>query len=108
MMPDPVLLSSPRGNYRLVVVEQTGTEAGSWILTVSMEHAGGLEKFAFRCIVSQASLGSLGINDPCEAAAGMAGWLQRDFENVREAALKSIRTERRLAEFNLDSLGEPR
>ncbi len=101
MMAEPVLLNTPRGRYRLVLLEQAGT--GPWVLTVSVEHAGGLEKFAFRCLLSQGSLQRLGIDHPSAACAGMAGWVEREFETVREAALKSIRTERRLTEFSLDS-----
>ncbi len=97
-----VLLQTSRGSYCLSLVEHSGPPSGPWILTLSMEHAGGLEKFAFRCLLGQPLIRTAGLNAPSAACARLASWLERDFEAVREAALKSIRSERRLAEFNLD------
>jgi hypothetical protein len=101
-MADLVPLKTSRGSYRLSLVEQSGPACGPWVLTLSMEHAGGLEKFAFRCQLTRALIQKAGINQPSAACARLAGWLERDFETVREAALKSIRSERRLAEFSPD------
>jgi hypothetical protein len=98
-MADPILLNTSRGAYRLALVEQSGAAAGPWVLTLSTEHTGGLEKFAFRCVVSPAYLQKAGINDPSAACIGLARWLEREFEKVRETALKSIRSERRLADI---------
>ena len=100
-MADPVLLNTARGAYRLSLVEQTEA-AGLWVLTLSAEHAGGLEKFAFRCHVAAELLKNAGIADPAAVCARLAGWIEREFEQVREAALKSIRSEHRMADFEFD------
>jgi hypothetical protein len=102
MTADPVLLKTSRGNYRLTLAEEAERASGQIFLTLAMEHAGGLEKFAFRCRVAQALLQKIGISEASAICSRLSGWLERDFEAVREAALKSIRAERRLAEFNLD------
>ena len=101
-MADPVLLNTARGAYRLSLVEQTAAGVGPWMLTLSAEHAGGLEKFAFRCHIAPELLEEAAIADPTVACARLAGWLEKQFEQIREAALKSIRSERRLAEIEFD------
>ncbi len=94
-----VEFDTSRGRYRLSVAGQESV-CGAASLTLSAEHAGGLEKFAFRCIIASALLQRVG---GVEAAPQrLAGWLERQFEQIREAALKSIRSERRLAEFGFD------
>src|SRR5271155_5189284 len=102
-MAGPALLNTARGTYRLTVAEQSVPADGSWILTLAAEHQGGLEKFAFRCRIAQPLLqGTSAVADSSAACARLAGWLERQFEQVREAALKSIRSARRLAEFEFD------
>jgi hypothetical protein len=88
------LLTTPRGSYRLIVLDTVGAGAGA-LATVSLEHSGGLEKFAFRCRLA----GSLVEATPARVCSLLQPWLEKNFESVREAALKSIRTERRLAEL---------
>ncbi|HEV3115066.1 MAG TPA: hypothetical protein VGY99_31665 [Candidatus Binataceae bacterium] len=105
-MADPLLLNTARGAYRLSAVEQTAAGGGAWVLTLSAEHAGGLEKFAFRCHIAAELLEKAAISDSTAACARIAGWLEGHFEQVREAALKSIRSERRLAEIEFDQ-GNP-
>jgi hypothetical protein len=101
-MADPVPLNTARGAYWLSLVEQTAAGAGPWVLTLSAEHAGGLEKFAFRCHIAPQLLEKAAIADPMAACARIAGWLEGQFEQIRETALKSIRSERRLAEIEFD------
>jgi hypothetical protein len=100
-MPQPALLNTPRGVYRLSLVEAAASE-GVWTLTVSAEHAGGLEKFALRCHIAEPLLQHAAIADAAAACARLAGWMEGQFEQIREAALKSIRSERRLAEIEFD------
>jgi hypothetical protein len=97
-------LNTARGSYRLTLVEQTEVGADPWTLTLSAEHAGGLEKFAFRCRIAAGVLGKTAIVDASDACARVARWMEGQFEQIREAALKSIRSERRLAEFEFDEL----
>lgn len=101
-MAEPLLLNTARGAYRLSLVEQTAAGGGPWVLTLSAEHAGGLEKFAFRCHIAPRLLVKAAITEPTAACARIAGWLEKQFEQVREAALKSIRSERRLADIQFD------
>jgi len=86
----------------LTVAEQSAPANGSWILTLAVEHQGGLEKFAFRCRIANPLLERAPQSDSTAVCVRLAGWLERRFEQVREAALKSIRSERRLAEFEFD------
>jgi hypothetical protein len=72
------------------------------VLTLSAEHAGGLEKFAFRCHIAPQLLEKAAITEPAAACTRIAGWMEKQFEQVREAALKSIRSEHRLAEIEFD------
>ncbi|MGO9060576.1 MAG: hypothetical protein ACLQU2_24800 [Candidatus Binataceae bacterium] len=101
-MADPALLNTARGTYRLSVAEQAASDEGSWTLTLAAEHQGGLEKFAFRCRIAGAVLQRAAVADSAAACVRLAAWLQGQFEQVREAALKSIRAERRLLEFEFD------
>jgi hypothetical protein len=100
-MSAPALLNTARGAYRLSVAEEEAAEGGAWTVVLAVEHAGGLEKFGFRCRMAQPLLGEAGAGKKL-ACARLAGWLEGNFEAVREAALKSVRSERRLAEFEFD------
>ena len=101
-MAEPALLKTARGAYRLSVAEEAGPDGDAWTLTLAAEHAGGLEKFGFRCRIAEALLKQAGIGARRNPGARLAGWLEGHFEQVREAALKSVRSERRLAEFEFD------
>jgi|SRR5580704_12709710 hypothetical protein len=101
-MAQPDLINTARGIYRLTVGEQSAIADGSWVLTLAAEHQGGLEKFAFRCRIAQSLLQRSSAAELPAACGRVANWLQGQFEQVREAALKSIRSERRLAEFDFD------
>jgi len=101
-MAQPALINTARGAYRLTVAEQSAPANGSWILTLSAEHQGGLEKFAFRCVIADALLKQAPGLDSTALCARLAVWLEKQFEQVREAALKSIRSERRLVEFEFN------
>jgi hypothetical protein len=77
------------------------------ILTLSLERADGIERVAFRCAIANALL------SPDESASidvvveRLAPWVAREFEKIREEALKAVRTERRLfrVEFDLEQPG---
>ena len=101
-MAEPALLNTARGTYRLSVAEQSASADGSWILTLAAEHQGGLEKFAFRCRIAGAVLQRAAVAGFDRRLRRLAGWLEGQFEQVREAALKSIRVRAPLAEFEFD------
>ncbi len=76
-------------------------KAAGWVIfTLSLEHADGIERVAFRCRVAEALLA------PGEAPDAIperiVSWVEREFEQTREAALKSIRSERKLFEVVFD------
>jgi hypothetical protein len=76
------------------------TSPAGIVLTLALERADGIERMVFRCAIAK----SLAESDMTpEALAGrIAPWVEREFEQTREAALKSIRAERRLLEIIFD------
>jgi hypothetical protein len=69
-------------------------------LTAALERADGIERVMLRFRVVRGQL-----SPPPEAEqllAQLAPWIEREFEQTREAALKSIRTERKLLEVVFD------
>jgi hypothetical protein len=93
-------IKSGRGTYHLKSAGAPERVGDSWLLTIALERADGIEKIALRCRVPGPPE-----NDGGETAAvekllqHIAPRVERDFEHLREEALKSIRTERRLFEF---------
>ena len=69
------------------------------LLTLSLEHRDGIEKVAFQCRIDAGLTAS---QEPEALLARLAPWIEREFEMTREAALKSIRSERRLFEVVFD------
>ncbi len=70
------------------------------MLTLALERADGIERVVFRCRIDCA-LG--GANGPENLIARLRPWAEREFEMIREAALKSIRGERKLHEIVFDT-----
>ena len=70
------------------------------MLTISLDRADGIEKVALRCRIANVLLSSSG--SPEMLIERITPWLEREFEQTREAALKSIRTERQLLEISFD------
>ena len=70
------------------------------IFALSLERADGIERVVFRCRVAEALL----VLDeaPDAIPERIASWVEREFEQTREAALKSIRSERKLFEVVFD------
>jgi hypothetical protein len=95
-----IQLRTSRGLYRLVAVGPLEAGAGDLALTAALERADGIERVAIRFRVVRDQL------DPPSAAqaflALLGPWVEREFESTREAALKSIRAERKLLEIVFD------
>ena len=94
-------LKTPRGLYylRLAAPVESDAEAGNMILPLVLERADGIERVSFRCRVEG---GSWADDDAANTMIErIAAVIERDFETLREAALKSIRTERKLLEIAL-------
>ena len=70
------------------------------MLTISLDRADGIEKVALRCRIANALPSSS--DSPEKLIERITPWLEREFEQTREAALKSIRTERKLLEISFD------
>ena len=71
------------------------------MLTLSLERADGIEKVALRCRIASTLIDSTAT--PENLIDRIAPWIEREFEQTREAALKSIRTERKLHEISFDA-----
>ncbi|HTT76477.1 MAG TPA: hypothetical protein VMF50_10935 [Candidatus Binataceae bacterium] len=94
-------LKTARGIYHLDLAAQPETAGDDLILPLALARADGIERVVFRCRIERAlAQGSLApsIGRLIESVAPA---LERDFEIVREAALKSIRSERKLLEISL-------
>jgi hypothetical protein len=97
----PITISTARGIYSIVNARPPERDASSVVLTLSLERADGIEKVALRCRIANALPSSSDSHE--KLIERLAPWLEREFEQTREAALKSIRTERRLLELTFDA-----
>jgi len=94
-------LNTGRGIYALVNARPIERTADAVVLTLSLERADGIEKVALRCRIATSLLGAA--DSPEKLIERIAPWLEREFEQTREAALKSIRTEHKLLEISFDT-----
>jgi hypothetical protein len=95
------LLNTGRGIYALVNARPIERTADAVVLTLSLERADGIEKVALRCCIATSLIGAT--DSPEKLIERIAPWLEREFEQTREAALKSIRTEHKLHEISFDA-----
>jgi hypothetical protein len=95
------LLNTGRGIYALVNARPIERTADAVVLTLSLERADGIEKVALRCRIAASLIGAT--DSPEKLIERIAPWLEREFEQTREAALKSIRTEHKLHEISFDA-----
>ena len=97
----PTTLKTSRGIYSIASARPLERADDAVVLTLSLERADGIEKVALRCRIAT---GLIGAGDsPDKLIERLAPWLEREFEQTREAALKSIRSERKLLEISLDA-----
>lgn len=96
-----VEIRTGRGPYRLVEAAPAAIDADAVVLTLALERADGIERVVFRCRIASELTGAAPM---AELVARMQPWAEREFEMTREAALKSIRTERKLHEIAFDAL----
>ena len=95
------MLNTGRGIYALVNARPVERTADAVVLTLSLERADGIEKVALRCRIATALIDTT--CPPEKLIERIKPWLEREFEQTREAALKSIRTERKLLEISFDA-----
>jgi hypothetical protein len=96
-----VEISTARGVYRLSTAAPLEATDSEILLTLAMERADGIERIVTRCRVARQL-----VNEAPQAEdiiGKLRGWLAREFETTREAALKAIRSERRLHEIKFDA-----
>lgn len=95
-----IALKTGRGPYRLIEAAPAVGRGSTIVLTLALESANGIERVAFRCVIA----GNLAPGgDAAAIIARLAPWIEREFEITREAALKSIRSERRMHEIVFDA-----
>jgi len=94
-------LNTARGIYAIVNARPIEHTANSVVLTLSLERADGIEKVALRFRIATSLIGAA--DSPEKLIERITTWLEREFEQTREAALKSIRTERKLLEISFDA-----
>ncbi len=88
-------INTGRGLYRLSLAAPPVTTAYDITLTLSFARADGLERVGFLCTIARAIAAALDESDIDAMLARLAPWFEREFEQTREAALKSLRSERR-------------
>ena len=96
----PIEIRSGRGLYRLVEAAPSESSPDSFVLTIALERADGVERVVCRFRIAREL-----IDNDVESVAlieRLRPWLEREFEPAREAALKSIRSERKLHEVIFD------
>ena len=94
-------MNTARGIYSIASARPLERATDAVVLTLSLERADGIEKVALRFRIATSLIASA--NSPEKLIERIAPWLEREFEQTREAALKSIRTERKLLEISFDA-----
>ena len=94
-------MNTARGIYAIVNARPIEHTANSVVLTLSLERADGIEKVALRFRIATSLIGAA--DSPEKLIERITTWFEREFEQTREAALKSIRTERKLLEISFDA-----
>ncbi len=95
-------LQTGRGVYILDLVGEAELIADAVIVQLKLEHQGGMERVVFRCRIAKSLLGTDAAEQPVVLVDRLAPWIAPEFEQVREAALKSIRTGKKLFELTFD------
>jgi hypothetical protein len=96
-------LNTGRGVYHLEMAAACDTVGTDLILPLALVRADGIERVTFRCRVEGAltdNARSASIDNLIER---LAPSIEREFEIIREAALKSIRGERKLLEITFSA-----
>jgi hypothetical protein len=97
-----VSIRAGRGLYTLNYAAPPERVPGATMLTLAIERADGIERVAFQCTIAQELFAPGEADAPAVLLARLQPWIEREFEQVREAALKTARIERRLHEIRFD------
>lgn len=99
-------INTARGVYLLRLGSELEETRETVAFTVVLERVDGIEQVALRCLIPTGQLSDDERANPEKIETRLENWLQSGFEQIREAALKSIRSERRLWEARfLDAPG---
>jgi hypothetical protein len=93
-------ITTARGPYRIIEAAPADLAADATMLTLAFERADGIERVVFRCRIDSALADG---SSPDDLIVRLRPWLEQEFEMTREAALKSIRSERKLHEIAFDA-----
>jgi hypothetical protein len=96
-----VNLKTARGLYHLVSAATPEKVDANVVLPLALVRADGIERVVFRCRVESALMGDMTTSSIDAVIERIAPSIEREFETVREAALKSIRSEGKLLEIAL-------
>ena len=96
-----IQLRTSRGLYRIVAIGPLEAGPDEFALTTALERADGIERVVLRFRVLRERLKPPSTIE--EFLALLAPWVEREFEQTREGALKSIRSERKLLEIVFDA-----
>ncbi len=88
-------IKTGRGLYRLTLAAPPATTTGEIALRLGLERADGLERVGFLCMIARGIAGAADDPDAGAILSRLAPWFEREFEQTREAALKSLHSERR-------------
>ena len=91
-----VEIKTGRGLYRIAEAAPAEIDSGAAVLTLALERADGIERVVFRCRFEP---GAMDAEAPDDLITKLKPRVEREFEIIREAALKSIRSERKLHEI---------
>jgi len=95
------VIQTGRGDYTLSILQVEGG-ADRLSVTLILERADGIERVAFLCSVPSSLVPPEAESDASALLPGIARWLTCEFEQIREAALKSVRSDHRLLEVAFD------
>jgi hypothetical protein len=91
-------INTARGVYLLRLGSKLEATEDTVGLTIVLERADGVERVALRCLIPAGQLSDDERGNPEKIEPRLENWLQSGFEQIREAALRSIRSDRRLWE----------
>jgi hypothetical protein len=95
-------IATTRGIYSLSAGAPLEETVEAIVLTLAVERADGIERILLNVRIERGLLGAMPLNADA-LIDQLRPWIEREFESTREAALKSIRAERRLHEVRFDS-----
>ena len=93
-----VEITTGRGRYRLALAgpPKVVRNAGEGLtLALHFERDDGMERVGLLCTIAAEIAGTVDTSDIDALLTLIAPWFEREFEQMREAALKSLRTEGR-------------